>query len=338
MVVTLNGNIDEKSFQKIIKWIESHNVKIKTVESDRHTVMVLTGDTALIDETVLSSFDGVLNAFHLSENCTATSREYSPCDTEIELSPFGEKVTVGKGLCIIAGPCSVESEEQISEIAKKVKAAGASVLRGGAFKPRTSPYSFQGLREEGIKYLERARAEAKIPVVSEIMDIRHIELFENIDILQVGARNMQNYELLKELGKIRKPILLKRAPSASIDEFLMSAEYIMCGGNENVILCERGICSFEKETRNTLDLAAVALLKMRTHLPVIVDPSHATGIAGIVEPMSLAAVAAGADGVMIEVHSRPQDALCDGKQSITPHTLEKIVKKASNVKKASECQ
>lgn len=333
MIVTISKDIGENSFRKIVKWIENHNVKIKTVESDLHTVMVLTGDTALIDENILAGFDGVVNAFHLSESYTATSRKYRKGDTVIEVAPFGERVTVGRGLCFIAGPCSVESEEQIVDVAKKVKKAGASILRGGAFKPRTSPYSFQGLRETGITYLETARREVKIPVVSEIMDIRHIDFFENIDILQVGARNMQNYELLKELGRTDKPVLLKRAPSASIDELLMSAEYIMCNGNEKVILCERGICSFEKETRNTLDLAAVALLKKRTHLPVIVDPSHATGIAGIVEPMSLAAVATGADGVMTEVHSRPEDALCDGKQSITPDQLKDIVSKASNVKK-----
>lgn len=334
MIVTLKKDISEQSLKKIIKWIEGHNVKIKTVSSENHIVMVLTGDTALIDSSILAGFDGVFCAVPLTERFTATSREYKPQDTTITLSPFGESaVIIGRELCVIAGPCAVESEEQIITAAKQVKAAGATVLRGGAFKPRTSPYSFQGLRDVGLKYLETARKEAEIPVISEILDIRHIDLFENIDILQVGARNMQNYELLKELGKIDKPVLLKRSPSASLEELLMSAEYIMCGGNEKVILCERGICSFEKETRNTMDLAAIPLLKEMTHLPIMADPSHATGISSIVVPMAEAAVAAGADGIMTEVHSRPEDALCDGKQSITPDMLRDMIEHAKKIKK-----
>jgi 3-deoxy-7-phosphoheptulonate synthase len=237
----------------------------------------------------------------------------------------------GDYFTVIAGPCSVESREQICEIAGKVKAAGASMLRGGAFKPRTSPYAFQGLRAEGLELLMEAKRETGLPIVSELMNINHVELFKDVDIIQVGARSLQNFELLKELGRSDKPILLKRGPANTIEELLMSAEYIMAGGNKNVILCERGIRTFETYTRNTLDLSAVPLLKELTHLPVVVDPSHATGLSRLVKPMALAAAAAGADGLLIEVHNNPAQALCDGAQSITPEVFEDVVKKLNEL-------
>lgn len=232
---------------------------------------------------------------------------------------------------MIAGPCSVESEAQILEVAGKVKASGASLLRGGAFKPRTSPYDFQGMKAEGIELLLEAKKVTGMPIVTEIMSPNHLPLFEEVDVIQVGARNMQNFELLKELGKTRKPVLLKRGLANTLKELLMSAEYIMAGGNENVILCERGIRTFESYTRNTLDLSAVPMLRELTHLPIVVDPSHATGIARLVEPMALAAAAAGADGLMIEVHNNPQKALCDGAQSLTPEQFDAVAGKVRKV-------
>ena len=239
---------------------------------------------------------------------------------------------VGGDFQVIEGPCSVETPEQICEVARDVKASGAGLLRGGAFKPRTSPYSFQGLRGEGIQLLLKAKEETGLPIVTEIMSYEDIDLFENVDVIQVGARNMQNFELLKRVGRLNKPILLKRGLSSTIEEFLMSAEYIMAEGNENVILCERGIRTFETKTRNTLDLAAVPLLKKLTHLPVIIDPSHATGIPWMVEPLTLAAIAAGADGVMIEVHNNPEKALCDGAQSLRPEQFDALMKKVNKTK------
>lgn len=248
----------------------------------------------------------------------------------IELS---NGVKIGDGsLQIMAGPCSVESEEQVTEIAKRVKLSGASILRGGAFKPRTSPYAFQGLKAEGLDLLKAARKATGLPIVTEIMRVSHIDMFENVDIIQVGARNMQNFELLKELGKVNKPILLKRGLSATIEEWLMSAEYIMAGGNDQVILCERGIRTYETFTRNTLDLSAIPIVKSLSHLPVVVDPSHATGKSWLVEPMAIAAVAAGADGLIIEVHNDPAHALCDGAQSLTPDQFDSLAKKVFKLK------
>ncbi|MBR6349459.1 MAG: 3-deoxy-7-phosphoheptulonate synthase, partial [Lachnospiraceae bacterium] len=242
-------------------------------------------------------------------------------------------VKVGGGyFCLIAGPCSVENESQIVEVAKAVKAAGANMLRGGAFKPRTSPYDFQGLRGEGLELLKIARAETGLPIVTELMSATDIPLFEDVDVIQVGARNMQNFDLLKELGSVKKPILLKRGLANTLKELLMSAEYIMASGNENVILCERGIRTYSDYLRNTLDLAAVPMLHELTHLPVIVDPSHATGIARMVPPMALAAAACGADGIMIEVHNDPQHALCDGAQSLRPEVYADLVKKINAVR------
>ena len=249
------------------------------------------------------------------------NRKFHPEDTVIDVNGF----KIGGGnFQFIAGPCSVESPEQISSIANDVKAAGANFLRGGAFKPRTSPYAFQGMRAEGLELLERAKAETGAPIVTEIMDLSHLPLFENVDVIQVGARNMQNFELLKELGKTDKPILLKRGLAATMEELLMSAEYIMAGGNENVILCERGIRTFETRTRNTLDLSAIPVLKKLTHLPIVIDPSHAMGYAHLVKPMAMAATVAGADGLMIEVHNNPAKALCDGPQSLTPDQFDEV--------------
>ena len=265
---------------------------------------------------LLNALDIVADVKRVSEPYKNANRKFHPEDTVIEIAPG---VSIGGGsFQVIAGPCSVESEDQIKLVASEVRNAGAGLLRGGAFKPRTSPYAFQGMRADGLKLLSAAKAETGLPIVTEIMDLQHLNLFEDVDVIQVGARNMQNFELLKELGKIDKPILLKRGLANTIQELLMSAEYIMAGGNEKVILCERGIRTFETATRNTLDLASVALLKTKTHLPVVVDPSHATGVAQLVKPMALAATAAGADGLMIEVHNDPANALCDGAQSLTP--------------------
>lgn len=260
------------------------------------------------------------------------NRKFHPDDTVITL-PGGQKIGDGS-LSLIAGPCSVESERQIVEIAKSVKDSGAQFLRGGAFKPRTSPYAFQGLKAEGLELLREARKVTGLPIVTEIMRVSHIPLFEDVDIIQVGARNMQNFELLKELGRLDKPILLKRGLSSTIEELLMSAEYIMAGGNEKVILCERGIRTYETYTRNTLDISAVPILKKLSHLPVIVDPSHASGISWLVEPLALAAVAAGADGLIIEVHNDPQHALSDGAQSLTPEQFDQVAKHVNAAAKA----
>jgi 3-deoxy-7-phosphoheptulonate synthase len=275
----------------------------------------LIGDTSAVDIELIQALDIVESVKRIQEPFKSCNRKFHPDDTVVEVA--GVKLGGGH-FQIIAGPCSVESEEQVLSVAHSVKVAGATILRGGAFKPRSSPYAFQGLRDEGIRLLLKAGAVAGLPIVTEIMDISQLPLFEEVDIIQVGARNMQNFELLKALGKTAKPILLKRGLSSTIDELLMSAEYIMSSGNEQVILCERGIRTFETHTRNTLDISAVPILKSLSHLPVIVDPSHATGMAALVPPMSLAAAAAGADGLIIEVHNDPPRALCDGAQSMTP--------------------
>ena len=265
----------------------------------------------------------------VSEPYKNANRRFHPLNTVIKVA--GRKIG-GGNFEIIAGPCSVEGKEQVVSIARSVKESGAGFLRGGAFKPRTSPYSFQGMRKTGIEYLLAAKAETGLPIVSEIMDISQLDLFEEVDVIQVGARNMQNFELLKELGHIKKPILLKRGLSSTLEELLMSAEYIMAGGNEEIILCERGIRTFETATRNTLDLAAIPLLKEKSHLPIIVDPSHATGIRDLVLPMALAATAAGADGLMVEVHNDPPHALCDGPQSLTPEQFSDLAKKVMAIR------
>ena len=288
------------------------------------TIMGLIGDTSRLDIDVIKSLEIVENVQRIQEPYKNANRKFHAEDSVIDVGA-GRKIGGGY-FEVIAGPCSVESEEQIIYVAKRVKEAGAGLLRGGAFKPRTSPYAFQGLHEEGIRLLLAAKEETGLPVVTELMDISHLPLFENVDVIQVGARNMQNFELLKELGQIRKPILLKRGLANTIQEWLMSAEYIMAGGNENVILCERGIRTFETATRNTLDLSAVPVLRKLTHLPVVVDPSHATGYAHLVKPMAAAATAAGADGLMIEVHNDPPHALSDGAQSLTPDAFDDVMR------------
>ncbi|MDO4438331.1 MAG: 3-deoxy-7-phosphoheptulonate synthase [Eubacteriales bacterium] len=330
MIVVLKNNVDKKQVDSLIGWLKEEGVDTHLSIGKYQTILGLVGDTSNVDEDLLNGLDIVESVKRISEPFKNANRKFHPDDTVIEVA--GRKIG-GGNFQIIAGPCSVESEEQIIEVAKAVKASGAGFLRGGAFKPRTSPYAFQGLGIDGLKLLEEAKKETGMPIVTEIMDAAHLPYFENVDIIQVGARNTQNFELLKELGKIRKPILLKRGIAGTIQELLMSAEYIMAGGNEQVILCERGIRTYETYTRNTLDLSAVPVIKELSHLPVIVDPSHATGIAKMVRPMSLAATAAGADGLMIEVHNNPQKALCDGPQSITPAAFDELSKEIRTIHK-----
>ena len=293
----------------------------------------LIGDTSKIDIDLLSGLEIIENVTRISEPFKSANRRFHPDDTVIEVGKGENKVKIGGGnFCIMAGPCSVESEEQILAVAHSVKASGAHMLRGGAFKPRTSPYDFQGLRAEGLQLLIKAREATGLPFVTEIMSASHLELFADVDIIQVGARNMQNFELLKELGRCDKPILLKRGMSATLKELLMSAEYIMSEGNEQVILCERGIRSYDNYTRNVLDLAAVPVLNGLTHLPIIVDPSHATGVSRLVRPMACAATASGADGLIIEVHNDPVHALCDGAQSLTPEQFAEVAQRVNEIR------
>lgn len=330
MIIVLKDNPDKKQLDNLVSWLKSMNLDIHYSHGSSTTVMGLVGDTAAVDEDLINALDIVETVKRVQEPYKNANRKFHPDDSVIEIA---SDIKIGGGnFQVIAGPCSVESEEQVCTVAENVKKAGARLYRGGAFKPRTSPYAFQGMRDEGIKLLIEAKKKSGLPIVTEVMDISHLPLFENVDVIQVGARNMQNFELLKELGKLKKPILLKRGLSSTLQELLMSAEYIMAGGNENVILCERGIRTFETATRNTLDLAAVPLLKTMTHLPVIVDPSHATGISHLVKPMAMAAVAAGADGLMIEVHNNPAAALCDGPQSLTPEAFADVMDAINKIK------
>ncbi len=311
---------------------QEYGVKVNEWTGVESTVLGLIGDTTKIDIDYISAQDIVESVKRVQEPYKKANRKFHPDNTVISFDG-GQKIGDGS-LCIMAGPCSVESEEQLNGIAEKVKKSGATFLRGGAFKPRTSPYAFQGLKAEGLDLLKEARRVTGLPIVTEIMRVSHIDMFENVDVIQVGARNMQNFELLKELGKIDKPILLKRGLAATIEEFLMSAEYIMAGGNDKVILCERGIRTYETATRNTLDISAVPVLRKLTHLPIIVDPSHASGKSWLVEPLAMAAVAAGADGLMIEVHNDPPHALSDGAQSLTPEQFDLVAKRVFAMKKA----
>lgn len=313
----------------LMKWLAQKGVDVHVSEGVNRKLLTLTGNTSELDTDLLKSIEIVDDVKRITEPYKSSNRACHPRDTVVRV---GNAAFGGGNFSVIAGPCSVESKEQVLKIAQDIKKSGAGLLRGGAFKPRTSPYSFQGLRENGLKILAEVSKETGMPVVSEIMEQSQLPLFEDIDVIQVGARNMQNYELLKELGRTKKPILLKRGLSCTLQELLMSAEYLMMGGNENIILCERGIRTFETTTRNTLDLSAVPMLKEMTHLPVIVDPSHGTGLAKIVPPMALAAVAAGADGVMIEVHNDPANALCDGAQSITPSQFDTLIKQISKMR------
>ena len=318
MIIVLKPNPDPQQLDSLRHWLEDQHLTVHESLGVNNTVLGLVGDTTAVDMEMLNAMSIVQDVRRIQEPYKCANRKMHRQDTVIRV---GDAVIGGGSFCIMAGPCSIESQEQITTIAKAVKAAGASLLRGGAFKPRTSPYAFQGLREEGLKMLIRAGHEAGLPVVTEIMDISQLPYFDEVDVIQVGARNMQNFELLKALGKLHKPILLKRGFSATLTELLMSAEYIMAGGNEEVILCERGIRTFATDTRNTLDLSAVPLLRTMTHLPIIVDPSHGTGIRSLVKPMALATAIIGADGLMVEVHNHPEKAWCDGQQSITPETF-----------------
>lgn len=333
MIIVLKPQSTKQMVDNFVDSLQkNYDVKVNEWVGTQSTVLGLIGDTSAIDIDYISAQDIVESIKRVQEPYKKANRKFHPDDTVITL-PGGQKIGDGS-LSLIAGPCSVESERQIVEIAKSVKDSGAQFLRGGAFKPRTSPYAFQGLKAEGLELLREARKVTGLPIVTEIMRVSHIPLFEDVDIIQVGARNMQNFELLKELGRLDKPILLKRGLSSTLEELLMSAEYIMAGGNEKVILCERGIRTYETYTRNTLDISAVPILKKLSHLPVIVDPSHASGISWLVEPLALAAVAAGADGLIIEVHNDPQHALSDGAQSLTPEQFDQVAKHVNAAAKA----
>ena len=333
MIIVLKPQSTKQMVDNFVDSLQkNYDVKVNEWVGTQSTVLGLIGDTSAIDIDYISAQDIVESVKRVQEPYKKANRKFHPDDTVITL-PGGQKIGDGS-LSLIAGPCSVESERQIVEIAKSVKDSGAQFLRGGAFKPRTSPYAFQGLKAEGLELLREARKVTGLPIVTEIMRVSHIPLFEDVDIIQVGARNMQNFELLKELGRLDKPILLKRGLSSTLEELLMSAEYIMAGGNEKVILCERGIRTYETYTRNTLDISAVPILKKLSHLPVIVDPSHASGISWLVEPLALAAVAAGADGLIIEVHNDPQHALSDGAQSLTPEQFDQVAEHVNAAAKA----
>ena len=331
MIIIVKPEVKQERVNDLIHWIESQNLRTHLSTGDYSTIIGVIGDTSKLDSDLIRGLDIVENVKRVSEPYKNANRKFHPQDSVIQVG--ADKRLVGGGhFAMIAGPCSVESEEQIISVAQSVKAAGATMLRGGAFKPRTSPYAFQGLKADGIELLVKAKKATGLPIVTEIMNANHLPLFEDVDVIQVGARNMQNFELLKELGHTRKPILLKRGLANTLQELLMSAEYIMAGGNENVILCERGIRTFETATRNTLDLSAVAALHEMTHLPVIVDPSHATGVARYVKPMAMAAAACGADGLIIEVHNDPPHALCDGAQSLRPEQFVEVSKAVNAIR------
>lgn len=328
MVTVLKHGVTDEQIENLCKWFKTRGLDVHISKGHYQTIIGLIGDTKKIDTELLESLDIVEAVKTISEPFKNANRKFHPDDTVIDV----DGVKIGGGnFALIAGPCSVESEEQIIEVAEKVKAAGAHILRGGAFKPRTSPYDFQGLKDEGIKLLLEAKKVTGLPIITEIMNANHLSLFDDVDIIQVGARNMQNFDLLKELGRTKKPILLKRGLANNLKEFLMSAEYIMAGGNENIILCERGIRTFETYTRNTLDISAVPMLHELSHLPVVVDPSHSGGMARLVKPLSLSAAAAGADGLMIEVHNDPPHALCDGAQSLTPEQFADVAKRVNKI-------
>ncbi len=331
MVIVMKPGTPEQEWKKIKENLEGRGYQINEIVGSGQTILGVIGDTSTLDMNMLKVNECVDKVMRVQEPFKRANRSFHPEDSVIDVS--GVKIG-GRKLAVIAGPCSVENEKQIVDVAKSVKLAGATLLRGGAFKPRTSPYSFQGLKEEGLDLLKIARKETGLPIVTEIMSARMLERFvEDVDLIQVGARNMQNFELLKELGRTNVPVLLKRGLSATIEEWLMAAEYIMAGGNDNVILCERGIRTFETYTRNTLDLSAIPAVKKLSHLPVIVDPSHAAGLWWMVEPMAKAAVAAGADGLIIEVHNDPEHALCDGAQSLKPERFARLMGELSGIAK-----
>lgn len=329
MIAILKPGTTPAQTDHLVSWLKTMNLDVHISHGEEVTILGLVGDTTRVDIDLLKSLEMVDTVKRVSEPFKQANRKFHPMDTIIEVG----NARIGGGyFAMIAGPCSVESEAQIVEVAQAVKASGANLLRGGAFKPRTSPYAFQGMGAEGIRLLLKAKEATGLPIVTEIMNISTLDLFADVDVIQVGARNMQNFDLLKELGKTKKPILLKRGLANTIQELLMSAEYIMSEGNEKVILCERGIRTFETATRNTLDLSAVAVLHNLTHLPVVVDPSHATGKAELVPPMAMAAAAAGADGIMVEVHNNPAAALCDGAQSLTPAQFDELKRRVQRLR------
>ena len=325
MIVIMKPQATQDEVTQIVDELKGMGLSVQTNTGGECTVLGVLGNTVDADTSALELHPSVDRVMRVSEPFKKANRKFHPDDTVVKI---GNTAIGGRKLSLIAGPCSVESEEQIIDIAERVKASGATFLRGGAFKPRTSPYAFQGMQFEGLELLQEAKRKTGLPIVSELMSPKHVEFFEYaVDVIQVGARNMQNFDLLKELGRSKKPILLKRGLASTIEEWLMSAEYIMAGGNENVILCERGIRTFEQYTRNTLDLSAIPAIKKMSHLPIVVDPSHATGMHWMVLPMAMAAIAAGADGLMIEVHNDPKNAKCDGPQSITPDAFCDLVNK-----------
>lgn len=330
IAILKNGTTDEQTAH-LVSWLKQMNLDVHISKGAEMTVLGLIGDTSRVDMELLGSLEIVSSVKRVSEPFKQANRKFHLNDSIIQI---GNEKIGGGNFAMIAGPCSVESEEQIIQVAQAVKESGANILRGGAFKPRTSPYAFQGMKGEGIRLLLEAKKATGLPIVTEIMNISALDLFTDVDIIQVGARNMQNFDLLKELGKTDKPILLKRGLANTLQELLMSAEYIMSEGNENVILCERGIRTFETYTRNTLDLSAVSVLHELSHLPVVVDPSHATGKSRLVPPMALAATAAGADGIMVEVHNNPSCALCDGAQSLTPAQFDDLSHRIRKVREA----
>ena len=334
MIIVMNPKCSEREVKAVENELTKQGLGVNLSQGSTFCIIGVVGETRIIDPDKILSFDGVDKILKVEEPFKKANRLFHPEPTIVDVN--GTKVGGGH-LGIMAGPCSVESEEQVVEIAKAVKKSGANFLRGGAFKPRTSPYSFQGLELEGLELLKIAKQETGLPIVTELMSTAYLDKFvEDVDVIQIGARNMQNFDLLKEVGKTQTPILLKRGMSSTIEEWLMSAEYIMAGGNENVILCERGIRTFETATRNTLDLSAVPVIKEKSHLPIIIDPSHATGKRDLVEPLAKAAIAVGADGLMIEVHNNPAKALCDGKQSIKPETFDEIMKTVKKYAKVEE--
>lgn len=333
MIAVIKPGVTDDQIENLIAWLEMQKVRVHISKGEYNTVLGLVGDTTSVDVELLSNLEIVESVMRISEPFKNANRKFHPDSTVVDVS--GVKIGDGN-FAVIAGPCSVESHDQILEVAAKVKESGATLLRGGAFKPRTSPYDFQGLQADGLELLKEAKRVTGMPIVTEIMNANHLPLFEDVDLIQVGARNMQNFELLKELGHIKKPILLKRGLANTLKELLMSAEYIMAGGNEQIILCERGVRTFETYTRNTLDLSAVPMLKELSHLPVVVDPSHASGISRLVKPMAFAAAAAGADGLMIEVHNNPAKALCDGAQSLTPAQFDEVMRGVMRVREALE--
>ena len=324
MVVVLKQKTNEEQLKSLISWLEEKGISVHKCVGASQTILGLIGDTSQLDMELISALDIVEDVKRVQEPYKNANRKFHPEDTVISV---GSTQIGGGTLTVMAGPCSVESEEQVVAIAKSVKASGATLLRGGAFKPRTSPYSFQGMGAAGLELLKVAREETGLPIVTEIMEIGQLPLFKDVDIIQVGTRNMQNFDLLKALGRQEKPVMIKRGMAATYEEWLMSAEYVMAGGNENVILCERGIRTFETYTRNTLDLGAIPVLRHLTHLPIIIDPSHATGKSWLVDPLATGAVAIGADGLLIEVHNDPEHALCDGPQSLRPDAFERLMKK-----------